>query len=108
MPTPAACARVGGRHSLVSRGLAFSRGIAYRLHGVFWQARLALVGQLECPLSGSQELVGPGENMTDQPFFIPSLLISLVAIPLVLGVIPRNRWYGIRTAQTLSDERVWY
>ena len=46
--------------------------------------------------------------MTDQPFFIPSLLISLVAIPLVLGLIPRNRWYGIRTSQTLSDEKVWY
>ena len=46
--------------------------------------------------------------MTDQPFFIPSLLISVVAIPLVLGLIPRNRWYGIRTAQTLSDERAWY
>jgi uncharacterized membrane protein len=46
--------------------------------------------------------------MTDQPFFIPSLLISVIAIPLVLGVIPRNRWYGIRTAQTLSDERVWF
>ncbi|HXR33670.1 MAG TPA: SdpI family protein [Verrucomicrobiae bacterium] len=46
--------------------------------------------------------------MTDQPFFVPSLLISVFAIPLVLGLIPRNRWYGIRTAQTLSDERVWY
>jgi uncharacterized membrane protein len=46
--------------------------------------------------------------MTSQPFFIPSLLISVVAIPLVLGWIPRNRWYGIRTAQTLSDEGLWY
>src|SRR5271157_3310563 len=46
--------------------------------------------------------------MTDQPFFVPSVLISVFAIPLVLGLIPRNRWCGIRTAQTLSDERVWY
>ena len=23
------------------------------------------------------------------------------AIPLILGLIPRNRWYGIRTAQIL-------
>lgn len=46
--------------------------------------------------------------MVNQPFFIPSLLISLIAITLVLGFIPRNRWYGIRTAQTLSDERIWY
>jgi uncharacterized membrane protein len=46
--------------------------------------------------------------MTDQPFFIPSLLITLAAIPLVLGVIPRNQLYGFRTAQTLSDESVWH
>jgi uncharacterized membrane protein len=46
--------------------------------------------------------------MTDQPFFIPSILIIAVAIPLILGLIPRNRWYGIRTSKTLSDERVWY
>jgi uncharacterized membrane protein len=46
--------------------------------------------------------------MTDQPFFIPSFLITLIAIPLVFGLIPRNRWYGIRTPQTLSDERAWY
>jgi hypothetical protein len=42
--------------------------------------------------------------MTHQPFFMPSLLISVLAIPLVFGLIPRNHWYGIRTAQTLSDE----
>jgi uncharacterized membrane protein len=59
-------------------------------------------------LLDSQTSYGQGRNMTDQPFFIPSLLISLVAIPLVLGLIPRNRVYGIRTAQTLSDEKVWY
>jgi uncharacterized membrane protein len=46
--------------------------------------------------------------MTDQPFFIPSLLISVIAIPLLLGLIPRNRWYGIRTPQALSDENAWY
>lgn len=46
--------------------------------------------------------------MTHQPFFIPSVLISVLAIPLVLGLIPRNRWYGIRTPQTMSDETVWY
>jgi hypothetical protein len=42
--------------------------------------------------------------MTDQPFFIPSLLLSALAFPLVLGMVPRNRWYGVRTAQTLADE----
>jgi len=46
--------------------------------------------------------------MTHQPFFIPSSLICALAIPLILGLIPRNRWYGIRTSQTMSDETVWY
>jgi len=43
-----------------------------------------------------------------QPFLIPDILILLVSIPLVLGVIPRNRVYGIRPSKTLSDDKVWY
>ena len=46
--------------------------------------------------------------MTDQPFAIPAALFFLVAIPLVLGVIPRNRLYGVRTQKTLSKDRIWY
>jgi uncharacterized membrane protein len=46
--------------------------------------------------------------MTTQPFAIPSLLLFFVAVPLVLGVIPRNRFYGVRTLKTLSDDGVWY
>jgi uncharacterized membrane protein len=46
--------------------------------------------------------------MTDQPFAVPAVLMIIVAIPLAIGVVPRNRWYGIRTAQTLSDDGVWY
>ena len=46
--------------------------------------------------------------MTDQPFFYPALIILLVSIPLVLGIVPRNRLYGIRTTQALSDDRSWY
>jgi uncharacterized membrane protein len=45
--------------------------------------------------------------MIHQPFFIPSLLISLFSIPLVLGVVPRNRWFGVRSVQTMSGENVW-
>jgi uncharacterized membrane protein len=70
--------------------------------------RLALIGKLQRCLCVAKNLAVPGGNMTDQPFFIPSVLISVLAIPLVLGLIPRNRWYGIRTAQTLSNERMWY
>jgi uncharacterized membrane protein len=46
--------------------------------------------------------------MTSQPFTIPALLLFIVAVPLVLGVIPRNRFYGVRTARTLFDDGVWY
>lgn len=46
--------------------------------------------------------------MTSQPFFIPSILMLLVCIPLVLGLVPRNRFYGIRTAKTLAEEHYWY
>ena len=45
--------------------------------------------------------------MTAQPFFVPAVLIGLVAIPLILG-IPPNRLYGVRTRRTLSDRRLWY
>src|ERR1017187_471952 len=47
-------------------------------------------------------------SMTDQPFAIPALLFFLVAVPLVVGVIPRNRIYGVRTLKTLSEDRIWY
>ena len=30
------------------------------------------------------------------------------SLPLVLGVVPKNRWYGIRTVKTMKDDRVWY
>jgi uncharacterized membrane protein len=46
--------------------------------------------------------------MPNPPFLIPSILILIVSIPLVIGWIPRNRFYGVRTRKTLSDERVWY
>ncbi|HAM51349.1 MAG TPA: hypothetical protein DCP92_11925 [Nitrospiraceae bacterium] len=46
--------------------------------------------------------------MTSQPFLIPAILILLFSIPLVLGVVPRNRVYGIRTCKTLSDDSIWY
>ena len=46
--------------------------------------------------------------MTDQPFAIPALLLFLLAVPLVVGVIPRNRFYGVRTRRTLSGDSIWY
>ena len=46
--------------------------------------------------------------MLAQPFAIPALLLFAVSVPLVMGVIPRNRLYGFRTKKTLSDDEIWY
>lgn len=46
--------------------------------------------------------------MINQPFAIPALLLFIVSVPLVLGLIPRNRFYGVRTIKTMSSDRVWY
>lgn len=32
----------------------------------------------------------------------------LVSLPLVLKLVPLNRWYGFRTRKTMSNEDVWY
>ena len=46
--------------------------------------------------------------MHNPPFIIPSIIIMIISIPLVAGWIPKNRFYGVRTRKTLSDERTWY
>ena len=46
--------------------------------------------------------------MISSPFFIPTVIFLIVSIPLVLGVVPKNRWYGIRTVKTLADDQAWY
>jgi uncharacterized membrane protein len=46
--------------------------------------------------------------MFTQPFAIPALILFIVAVPLALGIIPRNRLYGFRTRRTLADDAVWY
>jgi uncharacterized membrane protein len=46
--------------------------------------------------------------MPNQPFFYPAALFGLLAIPLILEVVPKNRFYGIRTARTLADKEAWY
>jgi len=37
-----------------------------------------------------------------------AVVTALVAVPLALGKVPRNRLYGVRTSRTLADDRVWY
>jgi len=46
--------------------------------------------------------------MSNPPFLIPAVLILIIAVPLVIGWVPRNRFYGVRTLKTLSDERIWF
>src|SRR5713226_8678189 len=47
-------------------------------------------------------------DVSSQPFFVPAVIILVASIPLVLGLVPRNRAYGIRTRKTLADERTWH
>ena len=42
-----------------------------------------------------------------QPFLVPSIIIVVLTIPLVLGLVPPNRAYGIRTRKTLSTPEIW-
>jgi uncharacterized membrane protein len=37
-----------------------------------------------------------------------AVVTALIALPLALRKIPRNRLYGVRTRRTLADDRVWY
>lgn len=46
--------------------------------------------------------------MIEQPFAIPSAICFILAIPLMLGLVPRNRYYGVRTFRTLSEGKIWY
>jgi uncharacterized membrane protein len=36
------------------------------------------------------------------------VVIALLSVPLILKVVPPNRWYGIRTARTLSNHELWF
>ena len=39
--------------------------------------------------------------------YLPWLII-LLAIPLILGMVPRNPLYGFRTPKTMSSDENWY
>ena len=36
------------------------------------------------------------------------LLELLAAVPLILGRVKRNRWYGLRMSRTLASDEAWY
>jgi hypothetical protein len=41
-------------------------------------------------------------------YILTGLLFVGVAIPLVLGRVPPNPWYGFRVPQTLNNPSIWY
>jgi SdpI/YfhL protein family len=40
-------------------------------------------------------------------FVLPGLAV-VFGIPMALGLVPPNRFYGFRTAKTLSSPEIWY
>ena len=46
--------------------------------------------------------------MTSQPFFIPSIILLLLSLPMIFGVIPRQWAVGVRTRKTLENDENWY
>jgi hypothetical protein len=40
--------------------------------------------------------------------FMPPLMIIFVSIPLALGLIPRNGFYGIRVREAFASDASWY
>ena len=41
-------------------------------------------------------------------FSIVGIIYIALGVPLLLGRIPPNAWYGCRTSKTLSSEEIWY
>jgi uncharacterized membrane protein len=41
-------------------------------------------------------------------FIVPSVVFIVIAIPLIIGKVPRNWAYGFRTKKTLSNDEIWY
>ena len=46
-------------------------------------------------------------DLPRQLLLIPALMIGL-SLPMIFNLIPRNRYFGLRTAKTLSSEKIWY
>ena len=39
---------------------------------------------------------------------LSAVLFIVLAIPLILGIVPRNWFYGVRTPRTLASDESWY
>jgi uncharacterized membrane protein len=40
--------------------------------------------------------------------WLPTALIATLAVPLAIRAVPPNRFFGIRTARTLADRKLWF
>jgi len=41
-------------------------------------------------------------------FLVPCGIIAVASIPLILRIVPPNRFYGFRTRQTLASRTLWF
>lgn len=41
-------------------------------------------------------------------FFITGFIFSALSIPLIKKKVKMNAWYGIRTLETMRNEKIWY
>lgn len=40
--------------------------------------------------------------------YVPTAIIAAISLPLAFKLVPPNRFYGIRTANSMSDRDLWY
>jgi hypothetical protein len=40
--------------------------------------------------------------------FLPPIMIMLVCLPLLFGLVPRNRWYGVRVREAVASDAAWH
>jgi uncharacterized membrane protein len=41
-------------------------------------------------------------------YALMGIALILASVPMIIGSVPPNRWYGFRTPRTQSDPKVWY
>lgn len=41
-------------------------------------------------------------------YLIAAVLVVVVAVPLLLGRVPMNRWYGVRVPEAFASDENWY
>ena len=42
------------------------------------------------------------------PYLVPCAIIGVASVPLILGVVPPNNFYGFRTTKTLANPELWF